>query len=95
MPCPRDSSWSYHGDYCPNMTNERPPAPTGASRPLGQRVVRLVIILIVVTGLALALATLVFHDSPANSGQWLLAPIVALIIGGLDLVPGLRRRRDK
>jgi peptidoglycan/LPS O-acetylase OafA/YrhL len=77
------------------MTNERPPGLTGPSRRLAQRAMRLVVILIVVTGLALALTTFVFHDSPAQSAQWLLAPVVAMGIGGIDLLAGLRRRRAK
>jgi peptidoglycan/LPS O-acetylase OafA/YrhL len=77
------------------MINERPPEPTGPSRPLAQRALRLVVIVIVVASVALALTTFVFHDSATHSAQWLLAPIVAMGIGGIDLLSGLRRRRSK
>jgi hypothetical protein len=77
------------------MRNEQLPGSAGSSRTLASRVVRLVVVLIVVTVLALGLTTFVFHDSPADSGQWLIAPIVALGFGGIDLLTRSRRSRAK
>jgi hypothetical protein len=73
------------------MTNEQLPGPSGSSRTRGHRIVRLFVVLIVVTGLALGLSTFVSHDSPADSGQWLIAPIVALGFGAIDLLTRSRR----